>query len=60
MGTILLYELIYVWGTESDETIRRVVFEDNKLYMCAINLFVNFFELLFDILKSLLCGHLQT
>lgn len=32
-GALNQYELIYVWGTERDETIRRVTAENNLLYM---------------------------
>lgn len=38
VGAFNQYELIYIWGTETDETIRRVVFENNKLYMYPLNI----------------------
>lgn len=38
IGAFNKYELIYVWGTESDETIRRVIFEENKLYMYPLKI----------------------
>lgn len=33
IGLINRFELIYIWGTESDETVRRVISENNPLYM---------------------------
>lgn len=38
LGAFNQYELIYIWGTEEDETIRRVILEDNKLYMYPLNI----------------------
>jgi len=38
IGVFNKYELIYIWGTESDETIRRVIFENNKLYMYPLKI----------------------
>lgn len=38
LGDFNQYELIYIWGTESDETIRRVLFEENKIYMYPLNI----------------------
>lgn len=32
-GMFNQYELIYIWGTEKDLTGRRVMYEDNKVYM---------------------------
>lgn len=37
-GIFNQYELIYIWGTESDETIRRVIYEKNKLYMYPLKI----------------------
>jgi hypothetical protein len=33
VGLLNRFELIYIWGTESDETVRRVISENNPLYM---------------------------
>ncbi len=38
IGLLNQYELIYVWGTETDETIRRVVIEHNQLYMYPLTI----------------------
>jgi hypothetical protein len=38
VGMFNQYELIYVWGTEEDETIRRVAVEKNKLYMYPLTI----------------------
>lgn len=37
-GTLNQFTLIYLWGTEKDETISRVVVENNKLYMYPLNI----------------------
>jgi hypothetical protein len=37
-GLFNQFELIYVWGSEKDETIRRVVLEHNKLYMYPLQI----------------------
>lgn len=37
-GLINKYELLYIWGTERDETVRRVVDEKNDLYMFPLKL----------------------
>lgn len=37
-GMFNQYELIYLWSTESDQTIRRVILENNKLYMYPLNI----------------------
>ncbi|MBI4038946.1 DUF4105 domain-containing protein [Candidatus Daviesbacteria bacterium] len=41
IGAFNQYELIYIWSTESDETIRRVIYEDNKLYMYPLKISSN-------------------
>lgn len=38
VGAFNQFELIYVWGTERDETIRRVVVENNPLYMYPLTI----------------------
>lgn len=38
LGLFNQYELMYIWGTESDITIRRVLIEGNKLHMYPLNL----------------------
>ncbi|HCB22238.1 hypothetical protein A3B42_03980 [Candidatus Daviesbacteria bacterium RIFCSPLOWO2_01_FULL_38_10] len=37
-GLFNQYELIYIWGSEEDETVRRVVAEHNKLYMYPLTI----------------------
>ena len=37
-GLLNQYELIYVWGSEEDETVRRVIAEHNKLYMYPLTI----------------------
>lgn len=38
VGMLNQYELIYVWGTERDETVRRVIVENNPLYMYPLTI----------------------
>lgn len=38
LGALNQYELIYIWGTETDQTIRRVVVENNQLFMYPLNI----------------------
>lgn len=33
LGLLNKFELFYVWGTEVDQSVRRVIVENNKLYM---------------------------
>lgn len=40
-GAFNNFELMYVWGTEGDETIRRIVHEHNKVYMYPLNISQN-------------------
>jgi hypothetical protein len=37
-GLLNQYELIYIWGTEADQTVRRVVIEHNQLYMYPLTI----------------------
>jgi hypothetical protein len=37
-GAFNSYELIYIWGTEKDLTIRRVTVDNNKLYMYPLRI----------------------
>lgn len=37
-GIFNQYELIYIWGTEQDETVKRVISEDNKLFMYPLKI----------------------
>jgi hypothetical protein len=41
LGSLNQYELIYIWGTETDQTIRRVVVENNQLFMYPLNITPN-------------------
>ncbi len=38
VGAFNQFELIYLWGTEQDETVRRVIVEDNPLYMYPLTI----------------------
>lgn len=38
LGLINKFELFYVWGTEVDQTVRRVIVENNKLYMYPLQI----------------------
>jgi hypothetical protein len=38
VGAFNQFELIYLWGTERDETVRRVIVEDNPLYMYPLTI----------------------
>jgi hypothetical protein len=37
-GLFNQFELIYVWATEEDQTVRRVAFERNRLYMYPLTI----------------------
>jgi hypothetical protein len=37
-GALNQYELIYTWGTEQNQTVRRVILENNKLFMYPLNI----------------------
>jgi hypothetical protein len=37
-GLLNSYELFYVWGTETDETVRRVIDQENPLYMYPLTI----------------------
>ena len=38
IGALNKYELVYTWGTEEDQTVKRVVVEHNKLYMYPLTI----------------------
>lgn len=38
LGAFKKYELIYIWSTETDQTIRRVALENNQLYMYPLQI----------------------
>lgn len=38
IGLFNQYELIYVWGTEHDQTVKRVISENNRLFMYPLNI----------------------
>lgn len=38
IGLLNQYELIYIWGTEQDETVSRVTVENNRLYMYPLQI----------------------
>lgn len=38
LGLLNKFELFYVWGTETDQTVRRVIVENNKLYMYPLQI----------------------
>ncbi len=38
VGALNQFELIYLWGTEQDETVRRVIVEHNHLYMYPLTI----------------------
>lgn len=46
-GLLNQFELIYIWGTEGDLTVRRVVMENNPLYMFPLKISQNGVEKLF-------------
>lgn len=41
LGTFNKFELIYLWGTEKDLTLRRILVEDSKVYMYPLNISQN-------------------
>lgn len=46
-GVFNEYELIYIWGTEQDLTVRRSVLEKNRLYMYPLNIPIDSAQKLF-------------
>jgi hypothetical protein len=46
-GLLNQYELIYIWGTENDQTARRIVLEQNRLYMYPLTISVESARALF-------------